>query len=131
MTREIEVVGALIRDEAGRYLVTRRLEGKHLEGKWEFPGGKREPGEALEDSLRREIHEELGVTIDVGERVETVRWPYPEFTVVLHFYRCRVRAGTIAPREGQLMQWAAPADFHRYDFPPADATLLARLQAEG
>ena len=131
MTREIEVVAALIRDEAGRYLVTRRLEGKHLEGKWEFPGGKREPDETLEESLRRELEEELGATFEVGGLVETVRWPYPELTVALHFYRCRVRAGTIAPREGQLMQWVAPADLHRYDFPPADATLLARLQTEG
>jgi mutator protein MutT len=129
--REIEVVAAIIRDEAGRYLITRRLEGKHLEGLWEFPGGKREPDESLEDSLRRELHEELGATFEVGERVEMVRWPYPELSVVLHFYRCRVQAGTIAPREGQLMQWVAPADLPRYRFPPADATLLARLAAEG
>ena len=130
MSREVEVVAGIIRDEAGRYLITRRLQGKHLEGLWEFPGGKREPDETLEDSLRRELHEELGATFEIGERVELVRWPYPDLTVLLHFYRCRVKDGMISPREGQQMEWVAPADLHRYDFPPADATLLARLTAE-
>ena len=129
--REVEVVAGVIRDEQGRYLITRRLAGKHLEGLWEFPGGKREPDESLEQSLRRELQEELGATFEVGERIETVRWSYPELTVVLHFFRCRVQAGTIAAREGQLMQWVAPTDLHRYDFPPADRTLLARLAAAG
>ena len=129
--REVEVVAGIIRDDSSRYLITRRLEGKHLAGLWEFPGGKREPDESLEQSLRRELHEELGATFDVGERIEVVRWPYPELTVVLHFFRCRITSGTIAPREGQLMEWVAPRDFHRYDFPPADATLLARLAADG
>jgi 8-oxo-dGTP diphosphatase len=131
VTREVEVVAGIIRDDAGRYLITRRLKGKHLEGLWEFPGGKREPDETLEASLRRELHEELGATFEVGALVERVRWPYPEITVVLHFYRCHVTAGTILPREGQRMEWVASADLHRYDFPPADATLLARLTAEG
>ena len=130
MSREVEVVAGIIRDETGRYLITRRLQGKHLEGLWEFPGGKREPDETLEDSLRRELHEELGATFEIGERVELVRWPYPDLTVLLHFYRCRVREGIISPREGQQMEWVAPADLRRYDFPPADATLLARLTAE-
>jgi mutator protein MutT len=127
----IDVVAALVRDEAGRYLITRRRQGTHLEGLWEFPGGKREADESLEQSLRRELSEELGAVFTVGERVETIRWAYPEKTVVLHFFQCRLAAGTIAPQEGQLMAWVAPADFHRYAFPPADAALLARLQRAG
>ena len=125
----IDVVAGLIRDEAGRYLITRRRKGTHLEGLWEFPGGKREADETLEQSLGRELSEELGAEFAVGERVETVRWTYPEKTVVLHFFRCRVAAGTIAPQEGQLMEWVAPGDLHRFDFPPADAALLARLES--
>jgi mutator protein MutT len=122
-------VAGLIRDEAGRYLITRRRAGTHLAGLWEFPGGKREAGETLEESLARELSEELGAVFTIGERVEVIRWEYPEKTVILHFFGCRVAGGTIAPQEGQVMAWVAPADFRRYDFPPADAALLARLEA--
>ncbi len=130
-TTAIDVVAGLIRDESGRYLITRRREGTHLEGLWEFPGGKREAAETLEQSLARELSEELGAVFTVTERVETVRWAYPERTVLLHFFRCQVASGTIAPREGQLMEWVAPAEFRRYDFPPADAALLVRLERAG
>jgi mutator protein MutT len=126
---DVEVVAALVRDGTGRYLITRRREGTHLAGLWEFPGGKREPDETLEESLRRELHEELGAIFAVGELVETVRWAYPEITVVLHFFRCRLVAGTIGAREGQVIAWVAPRDLHRYDFPAADAALLSRLAA--
>ena len=127
----IEVVAALIRDDAGRYLITRRRQGTHLAGLWEFPGGKREADETLEQSLRRELAEELGAVFTVEELFETVRWTYPEKAVVLHFFRCRVTAGIIAPQEGQLMEWVAPAEFGRFDFPPADAELLRRLEEAG
>jgi 8-oxo-dGTP diphosphatase len=126
----VEVVAGLIRDGRGRYLITRRRQGTHLEGLWEFPGGKREADETLEQSLRRELFEELGALFVVGELVETVRWAYPEKMVVLSFFRCRLEEGAIEPREGQLMQWVPPADFHRYDFPPADAALLAHLASD-
>jgi 8-oxo-dGTP diphosphatase len=126
----VEVVAGLIRDGRGRYLITRRRQGTHLEGLWEFPGGKREPDETLEQSLRRELFEELGALFVVGELVETVRWAYPEKTVVLSFFRCRLEEGAIEPREGQLMQWVPPAELHRYDFPPADAALLAHLASD-
>ena len=127
----IEVVAALIRDDTGRYLITRRRQGTHLAGLWEFPGGKREADETLEQSLRRELAEELGAVFTVEELFETVRWTYPEKAVVLHFFRCRLTAGIIAPQEGQLMEWVAPAEFGRFDFPRADAELLRRLEAAG
>ena len=127
----VEVVAALIRDEHGCYLITRRRRGTHLEGLWEFPGGKREPTETLEESLRRELTEELGASFAVGDRVETVRWDYPEKTVILSFFHCRWEAGTIEPREGQLMQWVPVGELRRYEFPPADAGLLALLEASG
>jgi mutator protein MutT len=124
---EIEVVAALIQDGRGRYLITRRRGGSHLAGLWEFPGGKREPGESLEQAMRRELAEELSASFDVGERVETVRWVYPERTVVIHFYRCRRAAGTIEPRESQAMEWVAPERLKDFDFPPADRDLISRL----
>jgi len=125
----VEVVAALVRDDAGRYLITRRRRGAHLEGLWEFPGGKREPGESLETALRRELAEELSAGFAVGDRVDTVRWEYPERTVVIHFYRCRLESGTIEPRESQAMAWVAPERLVEFDFPPADRELITRLRA--
>ena len=125
----IEVAAALIQDEAGRYLITQRRRGSHLEGLWEFPGGKQEAGESPETALRRELTEELGATFRVGEKVDTVRWEYPERVVVIAFYRCRLEAGTIAPRESQAMAWVAPEKLTELEFPPADQALILRLQA--
>jgi len=124
----VEVVAALVRDDAGRYLITQRRSGSHLAGLWEFPGGKRESGESLEAALRRELTEELSARFVVGERVDTVQWEYPNRTVVIHFYRCRLESGTIEPREAQTMAWVAPERLAELDFPPADRELITRLR---
>jgi len=125
----VEVTAGLICDEGGRYLITRRVAGSHLAGLWEFPGGKREAGETLEDCLRRELNEELGAEFMVGERVETVTWRYPEKTIVLHFFRCLLARGPIEPRESQAHAWVEPAHLGDYAFPPADSELIARLRS--
>jgi 8-oxo-dGTP diphosphatase len=125
----VEVAAALIQDEAGRYLITRRRAGAHLAGLWEFPGGKREAGETLEECLTRELTEELGADVIVGERVETLTWCYPERTVVISFFRCRLVSGGVEPRERQSCAWVEPARLSDYEFPPADRALLARLRA--
>ena len=124
----IEVAAALIRDEAGRYLITQRRRGSHLEGLWEFPGGKRDAGESLEACLRRELIEELAATFTVGEKVETIHWEYPDRTVILHFYHCRLESGTIEPLEEQAMAWVEPERLLEYGFPPADRALIGLLQ---
>lgn len=121
----VEVVAAVIERE-GRYLITRRLEGTHLAGLWEFPGGKLLPGEKPEDALRRELEEELGIQTVVGELIQTVDWTYPEKSVRLFFFRCAL-AGDPRPLEGQEMRWVAAADLPSYSFPEADATLIARF----
>ena len=121
----VEVVAAVV-ERDGRYLITRRLDGTHLAGLWEFPGGKLLPGERPEDALRRELREELGVEAAVGELMETVDWTYPEKSVRLLFFRCAL-AGEPAPLEGQEMRWVAAADLPTYGFPEADATLITRL----
>jgi len=121
----VEVVAGVV-ERDGRYLITRRLEGTHLAGLWEFPGGKILPEEKPEDALRREFKEELGVDAAVGDPIQTVDWTYPEKSVRLLFFRCAL-AGEPTPREGQEMQWVATADLPSYTFPDADAMLVARL----
>ncbi len=125
----LEVTAALIQDAQGRYLITQRRRGSHLEGLWEFPGGKRDAGEDLPACLARELMEELGARFTVGDLVDTIRWEYPDRTVVLHFYRCRLQSGTIAPQESQAMAWVTPEELIRYEFPPADRELIVRLAA--
>lgn len=120
-----EVVAAVI-ERDGKVLIARRREGTHLAGLWEFPGGKRRPGEAPADALRREIREELGAVLVVGETIETVDWDYPEKRVRLRFFRCAIE-GEARPLEGQEMAWVTRADLGRYEFPAADAALVARL----
>ncbi|MBI2205015.1 MAG: 8-oxo-dGTP diphosphatase MutT [Candidatus Rokubacteria bacterium] len=124
----IEVAAALIQDSSGRYLITQRRRGSHLEGLWEFPGGKRDAEESLEACLVRELAEELAATFEVGEKVETIRWEYPDRTIVLHFYRCRLTGGTIRPLEEQAMAWVEADRLSDYDFPPADRALIDRLR---
>jgi mutator protein MutT len=121
----VAVVAAVI-ERGGKLLITRRREGTHLSGLWEFPGGKPEPGEALEDALRREIREELDTVVRVGERIETVDWQYPDKRVSLAFFRCGIE-GEPRPLEGQEMAWVSPADLARYEFPAADRMLIERL----
>ena len=82
--------------------------------------------ETPEEALQREIAEELGAAVTVGELFETVDWSYPDKRVRLLFYRCAIE-GEPRPLEGQEMAWVAPGDLGRYPFPPADATLIARL----
>src|SRR5215475_16044706 len=87
-TSVIDVAAGLIFRE-GKLLITKRYDDAHLGGLWEFPGGKREASESFEQCLVRELREELGIEVDVGELVESLVHDYPEKTVVLKFYRCR------------------------------------------
>ena len=121
----VEVAAAVV-ERDGRYLITRRLEGTHLAGLWEFPGGKILPGEKPEDALRRELQEELGVEAEVGELIETVDWTYPEKSVRLLFFRCALR-GEPCPQERQEMLWVETGDLSKYQFPTADLRLIERL----
>jgi 8-oxo-dGTP diphosphatase len=121
----VEVVAAVIERE-GWILIARRPDALHLGGLWEFPGGKQKPGESAAAALEREIHEELGAAVTVGPLLETVDWSYPEKRVRLSFFRCTIE-GEPRALEGQELAWVRPADLGRYEFPPADATLLDRL----
>ena len=126
----IEVSAALI-FRAGKLLITQRHASSHLGGLWEFPGGKREPGETFEQCLVREIREELGVEISVGELFEEVRHDYPEKSVHLKFFCCRLLAGEPQPLDCAAVRWVDKTGLGSYEFPAADAQLLARLGTMG
>lgn len=119
------VVAAVVERE-GRFLLTRRLEGTHLAGTWEFPGGKCDAGESHEECLRREMREELAVEVTIGARLLEVTHDYGDRTVELHFYRCSL-AGEPAPQLGQEMLWAEREALRSLEFPPADAELIELL----
>jgi mutator protein MutT len=121
----VEVVAAVI-ERDGRILIARRPAASHLGGLWEFPGGKHRAGESAEAALVREIREELDAAVAVGELLDTVDWAYPEKTVRLRFFRCAL-AGEARAAEGQEIAWVRPAELRDYEFPPADAGLVARL----
>jgi 8-oxo-dGTP diphosphatase len=123
----IVVVLAAVIERDGRLLVTRRVRGSHLEGLWEFPGGKCEPGETHEACLARELMEELGVTCDVGAEILRTEHAYPERVVRLHFRACTIH-GEPEARLGQQMQWIARSALDTLDFPPADEAFIALLR---
>lgn len=121
------VVTAAIIERDGSYLVTRRPAGVHLEGLWEFPGGKCDGDESLEACLVREIQEELGCDVDVGREVFTTTHAYPERSVELHFFACALLG---EPRGvlGQELRWVSRSELRLLRFPPADAELIALLE---
>ena len=122
----ITVVAAVV-EEDDAFLVTRRPEGVHLAGLWEFPGGKIDPDESHADALKREMREELDTDVDVGVLVFETTHAYPERTVSLYFYRCVLKQRP-RPLLGQEMQWVKRPELAALGFPPADAELIQKLQ---
>ncbi|HXX76163.1 MAG TPA: 8-oxo-dGTP diphosphatase MutT [Nitrospiraceae bacterium] len=127
--RTIEVAAGLINRD-GRYLIARRKSGVHLEGLWEFPGGKREAGETLEECLRRELWEELHVRIDLVSPFHIIRHEYPEKTVELHFFRCTIESGQPTPVDCAEIRWVYPDQLENFEFPPADRPVIDSLQEQ-
>lgn len=125
--RVVEVVAGVIRDARGRILLTRRTEGRDLAGLWEFPGGKREPGESPEAALRRELHEELGIDCEVGAALIDVPQAYPDKRLRLDVRELKHWRGSVRGREGQALAWVPPDKLTRYAMPPADRPVVAAL----
>ena len=123
----LAVVAAVI-EHADSFLLTRRQDGVHLAGHWEFPGGKVGAGETHAAALRREIIEELDTDVVVHELVLETGHEYPERTVTLFFYRCDL-LGTPKPMLGQQMEWIPRAQLSSMLFPPADGELIRLLAA--
>lgn len=126
--RAIHVVAGVITDARGRVLLNRRTENRDMAGLWEFPGGKREPDETSEQALARELHEELGIEVEVGEWLMDVPQLYPDKHLRLEVRHIRSWKGTPRGREGQAIAWVAADKLCRYSMPPADLPVVAALR---
>jgi mutator protein MutT len=124
----IEVSAALI-FHGGKLLITQRRADSHLGGLWEFPGGKREVDETFEKCLIREIREELGIAISVGELFEEIVHDYPEKSVHLKFFICKILSGDPQPLDCTAVKWVVKNELANFEFPAADAQLLEKLRA--
>ena len=124
------VAAVALVDPDGRILVTRRPAGKAMAGLWEFPGGKIEDGETPETALRRELHEELGITTweSCLAPLTFASHSYDDFHLLMPLYVCRKWQGIPLPREGQTLRWVRPRELAALDMPPADRPLIPHLR---
>jgi len=126
MRAKIRVVGAMIERE-GQYLITQRPPRATLPLLWEFPGGKVEPGESDPEALARELREEMGIAVEVGERVIHVEHAYEGYDIDFCVYRCALRGGAIQHLRVHDHRWVRPEELDDYQFPAADEKTIARL----
>ena len=124
----IEVAAAIILDEAReKCLITRRKEGEHLAGYWEFPGGKIIQGEELDQCVIREVSEELDIEISVERKMDTIDYTYPEKSVRLHFFLCRHVSGHPKSIGCSDFNWVGLKNLTQYKFPPANEGVINKL----
>ena len=127
----ILVAACALIDPDGRVLIAQRPPGKPMAGLWEFPGGKVETGERPEQSLIRELKEELGIVVkeECLAPLTFASHRYPDFHLLMPLYVCRRWEGIVAAREGQRLKWVRPKDLRNYPMPPADEPLIPHLTA--
>jgi 8-oxo-dGTP diphosphatase len=117
-------VTAAVIEEGGRVLVARRKRGDRFEGRWEFPGGKVEPGETPEESLKRELREEMGIDVAVGERLCVCPFRAGEAIMELLVYRTRIVNGKIVCHDHEEVRWIEPGELGRYDLTDPDRRVV-------
>lgn len=118
----------VIWNEQGQILIDRRLQTGVLGGLWEFPGGKIEPGETVEECIKREIWEELGIAIEVGKHLITIEHIYTHLHVTLIVHHCDYVSGTPQPLECDEVRWVTLAEIDEFPFPEANAQIIAALR---
>ncbi len=125
--RVVEVAAGVVFRQ-GRVLITQRRAEDHLGGLWEFPGGKREPGETFAECLKRELMEELGIEVKVGEVIDSITHAYPEKTVRLEFLRCQWLRNEPRAIGCAALAWVGREELGSYQFPEADGKLLDKIE---
>jgi len=123
-----EIGVAVIYNEQGLILIDRRLAGGSFGGLWEFPGGKVEAGETVPDCIRREILEELGISIEVGEHLLTLGHTYSSFQITLHVYLCLHQIGEPQALQCQEMRWVSLEEIDQFQFPEANSQIITALK---
>lgn len=126
-TGQIHVLAGVLLDTEGRVLFAQRPAGKHLAGQWEFPGGKREPGETPSQALARELAEELDITVLSAQPLIAIPWHYGVHALMLDAWRVLRWEGTPSSAEGQALQWLAPEQMDVSILAAADRLVLAAL----
>ena len=124
-----EVTAAVIRKN-GRILIAQRPLGGRLGGLWEFPGGKQESGETLPQCLRREIKEELGIRIKVGQPIISIDHAYTHFKITLHAFECQLVSGKPQTLQVENFRWVKLSGLDKYAFPKTDLRIIAALRGE-
>ncbi len=130
MTQKKIGVG-VIWNQQGQILIDRRRPGGVLGGLWEFPGGKIEEGETVEDCIKREIWEELGIVIEVGSRLISISHTYAHLYVTLIVHHCHYTDGTPQPLECEEILWVTLEEIDKFEFPAANAQIIAALRHAG
>jgi 8-oxo-dGTP diphosphatase len=123
----VRVVAGLMEDSDGRVLITQRRPQAFMPLKWEFPGGKVEQGETDEQALARELLEELGIQVEVGQHFMDKFHVYDDFAVDFNVYRCHIQSGDLRKIAVNDFVWVKPSDLDCYEFPPADEPTIERL----
>ncbi|MFH1531173.1 MAG: A/G-specific adenine glycosylase [Pseudomonadota bacterium] len=126
-----DIAAVVLENEAGEIFIQRRPPEGLLGGLWEFPGGKREAGETLEEAAVRELAEELGVAVELGDRIAMVKHAYSHFKITLYAFRGRILEGTPRPVEATDWAWVPRGELDAYAFPAANRRVLEALLSEG
>ncbi|MEX1010818.1 MAG: A/G-specific adenine glycosylase [Balneolaceae bacterium] len=123
-------VGVLLNSRK-QMLISLRPEDSMLGGLWEFPGGKKFEHESIIETVERELKEELGVEVDVADKIMAIDHAYSHFSITLHAYWCTIRAGTVEPKSSDRLEWVSTTELHNYPFPKANRVLINRIVIAG